>query len=141
MPLYPATEGITAAQLRQLVWEHYDRFTDVVEPLPAALRAAERLPDRAAALAGVHFPDDEDEAAAGRERLALEELLLLQLAVAGRRRAPPRDAAGGGRWRPTGELVDPWTKALPFELTGDQRAGARADRPRPGRRAARCSGC
>ena len=86
VPLYPATEGVSAAQLRKLVWEHYDAFTDVVEPLPSALRAAERLPDRAAALAGVHFPDDEDEATAGRERLALEELLLLQLAVAGRRR-------------------------------------------------------
>jgi len=120
VPLYPATEGISAAQLRQLVWEHYDRLTDVVEPLPAGLRAAERLPDRAAALAGVHFPDDEDEAAAGRERLALEELLLLQLAMAGRRRSR-RETRRAAALGPTGALVDPWAEALPFELTGDQR--------------------
>jgi ATP-dependent DNA helicase RecG len=134
VPLYPATEGITAAQLRQLVWDHYDRFSDVVEPLPAAVRAAERLPDRAAALAGVHFPDDEGEANAARERLALEELLLLQLAVAGRRRRR-HETRRAAPLEATGELVDPWTKSLPFELTGDQRrARGQIDRDLAGER-------
>ncbi|MDQ3647157.1 MAG: ATP-dependent DNA helicase RecG, partial [Actinomycetota bacterium] len=120
VPLYPATEGVSAPQLRQLVWEHYVAFRDVVEPLPAALRVAEHLADRSAALAAVHFPDDQDEAAAGRERLALEELLLLQLAVAGRRRMR-REARRAPPVRGSGEVVGRWTAGLPFPLTDDQR--------------------
>ena len=58
-----------------------------VEPLPAALRVAERLPDRPAALIAAHFPDREEDEPGARRRLAFEELFLLQLAVAGRRRA------------------------------------------------------
>ncbi len=67
-----------------------------------ALRAAERLPDRPAALAATHFPDTEEQEAGARRRLAFEELLLLQLAVGGRRRRRRegrRAAAAGDRRR------------------------------------------
>jgi ATP-dependent DNA helicase RecG len=121
VPLYPATEGITPAALRKLVWEAYGRIRHVVEPLPAGLRVAERLGDRPAAIAGAHFPDDEDEEVGARRRLAFEELLLLQLAVAGRRRVR-REGRRAEPLEPGGELVEPWRAALPFELTGDQRA-------------------
>ena len=119
VPIYPVTEGITPQALRGLVWEAYECIRHTVEPLPSGVRAAERLPDRAAALAGVHFPDDEDEESGARRRLAFEELLLLQLAVAGRRRARRE----GRRSRPLelrGRLVKPWRRSLPFRLTGDQ---------------------
>ena len=136
VPMYPASQGISPAQLRKLVWDDLDLMKrHVVEPLPPALRATERLPDRPAALVGAHFPDDEDEEKGARERLALEELLLLQLAVAGRRRAR-REGRRAAALDATGELVDPWLRSLPFELTGDQRrareridADLAADRP------------
>ena len=64
------------------------RRADALEPLPARLRAIERLPDRAAALDAAHFGDHEG----GRRRLAFEELLLLQLALL-RRRARRREGA------------------------------------------------
>jgi len=48
---YPATEGLTSTQILALVREHRDRIFDVIEPLPARLRALEGLPDRAGALA------------------------------------------------------------------------------------------
>jgi ATP-dependent DNA helicase RecG len=121
VPMYPATEGITAARIRQLVWEDYGRFRHVVEPLPSRLRVAERLPDRSAALAGGHFPDDPDERAAARRRLAFEELLLLQLALRGRRRER-REGRPALALPPSGELTAPWRASLPFELTGDQAA-------------------
>jgi len=123
VPLYPASEGITAQRLRQLVWDDYPRMRHTTEPLPAALRAAEALPDRPATLAALHFPDDEAEEAGARRRLAFEELLLLQLAVAGRRRAR-RETRRATPLDPTGELVGPWARSLPFELTGDQRTAA-----------------
>jgi ATP-dependent DNA helicase RecG len=121
VPVHRAAEGISPARLRGLVWEAYDRMRHVVEPLPSALRIAERLPDRSAALAAVHFPDDEDEELEARRRLAFEELLLLQLAVAGRRRAR-RESDRAASLEPTRELTRPWLAGLPFTPTGDQRA-------------------
>jgi ATP-dependent DNA helicase RecG len=119
VPVHPATEGITPARLRGLIWDHYQHIFDVVEPLPARLRAEERLPDRPASLAAAHFPDREEDERDARRRLAYEELLLLQLAVAGRRRTRRE----GRRARPLaarGVVVDRWRLSLPFELTGDQ---------------------
>jgi ATP-dependent DNA helicase RecG len=119
VPVHPATEGITPARLRGLIWDHYRHIFHVVEPLPAWLRAEERLPDRPASLAAAHFPDREEDERDARRRLAYEELLLLQLAVAGRRRTRRE----GRRARPLaarGVVVDGWRLSLPFELTGDQ---------------------
>jgi ATP-dependent DNA helicase RecG len=119
VPVHPATEGISAAKLRELMWQAYPRMLASVEPLPTALRVAEALPDRPAALAAAHFPDREEDEQGARRRLAFEELFLLQLAVAGRRRARRE----GRRARPLaarGVVVDRWRWSLPFELTGDQ---------------------
>ena len=121
VPLYPATEGIKPQALRKLVWDAYGRIRHVVEPLPAEVRTSEALADRSAAVAAIHFPDDDSEDSGARERLAFEELFLLQLAVSGRRRAR-REGRGAAALEPTGQLVDPWLRSLPFELTGDQRA-------------------
>ena len=134
VPVHPATAGISPATLRSLVWEDYPLFRHVIEPLPAALRVAERLPERSAALAATHFPDTEEEEAGARRRLAFEELFLLQLAVAGRRRAR-RDGRRATPLAARGSLVDPWRAALPFDLTADQRAaGERIDSDLAGER-------
>jgi ATP-dependent DNA helicase RecG len=119
VPVHPATEGISAARLRELMWEAHPRMMAVVEPLPARLRVGERLPDRQAALSAVHFPDREEDELGARRRLAFEELFLLQLAVAGRRRSRHE----GRRARPLaarGVVVDRWRWSLAFELTADQ---------------------
>jgi ATP-dependent DNA helicase RecG len=134
VPVHPATEGITPARLRQLAWDSYPRFFDALEPLPARLRVEERLSDRPASLATVHFPDRERDEREARRRLAFEELLLLQLAVAGRRRAR-RDARRARPLEARGELVDRWRSSLPFKLTGDQvRAMEEIDRDIAGER-------
>ena len=119
VPVHPATEGISAARLRELMWDARPRMAAAVEPLPAALRVEERLPERPAALTAAHFPETEEEEQEARRRLAFEELFLLQLAVAGRRRARRE----GRRARPLaarGVVVDRWRWSLPFELTDDQ---------------------
>ena len=40
VPVHPATEGISAARLRQLVWDEYRAVYDTIEPLPGRLRPA-----------------------------------------------------------------------------------------------------
>jgi ATP-dependent DNA helicase RecG len=125
--VHPASQGISSQRIRELVAAARERVHDAVEPLPAALRARERLPDRPAALAGVHFPETEEDFEGGRRRLAFEELVLLELALSARKRARQEEARAAPL-AGTGELVDPWLASLPFEPTGDQRAAfARVD--------------
>jgi ATP-dependent DNA helicase RecG len=117
---YPASEGITSTQILALVREHRDELADVLEPLPARLRAGEGLPGRTAALSAVHFPEAEGDAPGGRRRLAFDELLLLQLALL-RRRAVRETAATAPALDGPLELTDRWLReGLPFEPTGDQ---------------------
>ncbi len=121
VPVYPGTKGLPPERLRELAWSVRERVHDVIEPLPAYIRASERLADRPAALAAAHFPSEEGDEDEARRRLAFEELFLLELALSARRRArregrPARVLDGSG------ELVDPWVESLPFEPTRDQRA-------------------
>jgi ATP-dependent DNA helicase RecG len=113
---YPASEGLTSTQILALVREHRDALRDVIEPLPARLRAREGLPDRPAALAAAHFGELE----AGRARLAFEELLLLQIALL-RRRALRREAARAEQLAAPRDLTARWLAgSLPFAPTADQ---------------------
>jgi ATP-dependent DNA helicase RecG len=117
---YPAAEGVSSTQILTLVRGAKGALVDVTEALSAATRVAEGLPDRASALAAMHFPQDQTDPETGRGRLAFEELLLAQLVFLCRRarRRARRDAlvlddapSLSGRWLEGG---------LPFALTGDQ---------------------
>jgi ATP-dependent DNA helicase RecG len=123
---YPATEGLTSTEILALVRRHASALADELEPLPARLRASERLPDRSAALTVSHFPGDAADAETARRRLALEELLLAQLALLRRRRMRHRvQTAPALESEP--ELSARWLETmLPFELTGDQRRALEA---------------
>jgi ATP-dependent DNA helicase RecG len=117
---YPAAEGISSTQILTLVRGARDALGDIPEPLPAATRIAERLPDRASALAAMHFPGGPQEPPAGRRRLAFDELLLEQLVFL-RRRAGRRARTGAWRLAAEPSLSERWlTAGLPFEPTGDQ---------------------
>ena len=117
---YPATEGLSSTQILALVRDHADGLADVGEPLPAALRVLERLPDRAAALAAMHFGAEGAREEMGRRRLAFDELLFVQLALLRRRRLRRSGAVAPVLDGP-GELSARWlAEMLPFAPTGDQ---------------------
>ncbi len=114
--VYAATEGITSTQILALVREHLATAFDTVELLPGRLRAAERLPDRAGALRAAHVGDS----AAGRARLAFEELLLDQI-VQRRQRDERRAALDATVIDDAPTLSRTWREELlPFVPTGDQ---------------------
>jgi ATP-dependent DNA helicase RecG len=133
---YATTVGLSSTQILALMAASRDLLAEVVEPLPGWLRAAQRLPDRPAALAAVHFAEHAAEAEAGRSRLAFEELLLTQLALL-RRRALRRSGASAPALCDEPELTARWLRGgLPFELTADQQAaieliGRELTDPRP----------
>ena len=115
-PVYPASEEITAKKLRELVGAALPAA--VFDPLPAALKERERLPQRADALWALHRPCSLAEAEVGRRRLAFDELLLLQVAIARRRRE--REAEIAPKLPAPGELVARYREVLPFRLTEHQ---------------------
>jgi ATP-dependent DNA helicase RecG len=117
---YPAAEGISSTQILTLVRAAKGAFQDVTEALSGATRGFEGLPDRASALAAMHFPKEEGDPEIGRERLAFEELLLTQLMFL-RRRAARRACRNAPVLDGEPSLSARWLKdGLPFRLTGDQ---------------------
>ncbi|HUA12323.1 MAG TPA: ATP-dependent DNA helicase RecG [Solirubrobacteraceae bacterium] len=121
---YPASEGISSLEILNLVRAARPHLADVVEPLPAAVRVAAGIPDRAAALAAAHFRAGEDEAELGRRRLAFEELLLAQLLLQ-RRRAARHAREDATALDGAGDVTARWLAALPFTPTADQGAAMR----------------
>ncbi|HWY17878.1 MAG TPA: ATP-dependent DNA helicase RecG [Solirubrobacteraceae bacterium] len=118
---YPAAEGVSSTQILTLVRGARAALADVPEALSAAARVSERLPDRASALAAMHFGRSPQERESGRERLAFEELLLNQLVFLGRR-ARRRAGSGAPALDRAPSLSERWlAEQLTFELTGDQR--------------------
>ena len=119
VPLYPASDAVSTAKLRELTEQALPLARWFRDPLPARLRAEARLPLRADAVALYHRPGERADAERARARLAFEELLLIQLRFSQRRRAyddGARTPALGG----AGELVERYRALLPFALTPDQ---------------------
>jgi ATP-dependent DNA helicase RecG len=118
-PIYPLTEGLAQKRMRNLARQALDEFVHLVpDPLPTDLRNEYMLPDLATALEQVHFPDDAEQLAAARSRLAFDEFLYIQLGVLQRRRelhartAPALAVAEG--------VLETFKQALPFALTKAQ---------------------
>jgi ATP-dependent DNA helicase RecG len=135
VPEYPATEALPSYRIRSLVEAALSLAHRIPDALPAELRARERLPLRADAIAAVHRPESLEDAEAARARLGLEELLLLQLGFVRRREALAQEARATALVEP-GELLDRYRRALPFTLTPEQEeaiaqidSDLRGDRP------------
>ncbi len=119
VPVHPGTEQLKAQRLRQWMEQAIGSVGNLLEPLPAQLRARHRLADAADAVTAVHFPESEVDVEEARERLRFEELFLYQAILATRKRSH-RLARPAQRLGRRGEAVERWLASLPFEPTGDQ---------------------
>jgi len=118
-PVHPATEQLKAQRIRQWVERAIRWVGNVLEPLPAELRARRELAGAADAIKAVHFPETPDAVDRARERLAFEELFLYQALLATRKRSH-RESRPAPRLGKPGEAVGRWLESLPFEPTRDQ---------------------
>ncbi len=121
VPVHPATERLKPHRIRQWVEQAIELAGNVIEPLPAELRARRGLAYAADAVTAAHFPEGEEEVEAARARLAFEELFLYQAILTTRKRTR-RTARPAPRLGAPGEMVGRWVESLPFSPTGDQRA-------------------
>jgi ATP-dependent DNA helicase RecG len=81
-PVYPASERINSRGIEAMVARVLGTALGLIEDhLNPAYRREREMPALADAYRMMHAPASEDEAAAGRRRLAYDELLLLQLGV------------------------------------------------------------
>lgn len=120
LSVYPATEGLTARQLRSLIDQHLPSLLPLVqEHLPATVVQAAGVPPLAEALRMVHRPESVAEAARGRDRLAFDELLFVQL-LHRRANALARTPRQGIVFSPRRTLTTQLRESLPFTLTGAQ---------------------
>jgi ATP-dependent DNA helicase RecG len=120
VPVYPATEGLSARRIRELAFAVRGLELHAPEPLDARLRNTRGLAGKADALAAAHWPESLDEVPVARRRLAFEELFLFQLALVMRRRTRTETRAAERLGEP-GALVRRWLDSLPFEPTEGQR--------------------
>jgi len=125
LPVYPATEGLTHRQIRQLVQQHLDVLLPLVtDPHPPEFRQHHDLIELRRALELMHRPKRVEEAELGRRRLAFDELFDQQLVQARARHLAKRSRAGI-RFELKRELTTRLKEHLPFELTADQRHAVR----------------
>ncbi len=121
VPVHRATEELTAKRIRDWTLRACRLAPNVVEGLPAGMRARRELAGVGEAIKAMHFPEAEADVEQARERLAFEELFLYQAILATRKRAH-RVARPAPRLGKPEEAVGRWIDSLPFEPTRDQLA-------------------
>jgi ATP-dependent DNA helicase RecG len=121
VPVHPATEALKAQRIRDWAEQACRWAPNVIEGLPAELRARRGLPAVADAIRTAHFPETPDEAEVALERVAFEELFLYQAILATRKRTH-RTARPAPRLGRPGKPVGRWVDSLPFEPTKGQLA-------------------
>lgn len=127
-PVYPSTEKLNQKRLdsrvrRRIMQSLLEQIRpiDLPENLPAYLVEQFKLMSRYEAMRAIHFPRDQHQLAAARNRLKFEELFFLQLRLLQTRQLR-RDTTRGYVFSRVGDLfMRFYEEKLPFALTDAQK--------------------
>jgi ATP-dependent DNA helicase RecG len=119
VPIYPATERLSATYIRRLLHSAFDRLGRVPDPLPAAVRVERNLLPKDVATRLIHFPEDPEQIPDARRRLVFEELFTLQVGLALRKKHVEDDIRGIAH-DAGGNLAPAFVDSLPFRATAAQ---------------------
>lgn len=127
-PVYPSTEklnqrGLDAKFRRRLVADLFEKLTerDLPEALPNNLVEKFRFPSYFQAIKQIHFPKNEAELLAARNRLKFEELFFMQLRLLQLRKKRKVTVRGFVFSKIGPFFNDFYNHHLPFQLTGAQK--------------------
>ncbi len=129
VPVYRKLAGMPSKTIRAVMHRVLAAMTDgdLVDPVPAAVRARQGLMGKREAIESVHFPPEQASMAdlamrktPAQRALAFEEIFLIQLALAGRRRAA-MEVRRHAHYEISDALRSKLAKLLPFKLTEAQR--------------------
>ncbi|MCJ7669732.1 MAG: DNA helicase RecG, partial [Dehalococcoidia bacterium] len=120
VPVYPLTQGLYPRQVRKWTKETVDGYAwQLGDFLPSAIKTRCHLLDLPAAIAQIHYPDDQTMAGRARGRLSFDELFLLQLGVLARKR-DWQEGQPGNAFHIDQAVISRFLKCLPFTLTQAQ---------------------
>jgi ATP-dependent DNA helicase RecG len=119
LPIYRETKGLTSKQIRAALYQTLPFIESLPETLPGWLVASEKLLSRAEAVQRIHFPGSSKQLEEAQHRLGFEEVFQLTLASLLNKDANKHEAALRVPYRD--EIAQRFVKALPFQLTDDQR--------------------
>ncbi len=120
-PVYPLTEGLTAAMVTTNISEILANAdaSFFEEIIPAEMRLDYALSTMEYAVRSIHFPKDAHASELAKKRLVFDELLKLQL---GMMLMKSRTRAENGcKMKPMEKEMEQFYSALPFEMTGAQK--------------------
>lgn len=119
IPIYPATNQVTSADLSTIMRTALDALGPVPDPLPPEIRREKSLLEHRRALHSIHRPERDSDWQAARRTLRFTEAFVLQAALL-QQRARARAEPATPRIPRAGGLLERFDAALPFELTSDQ---------------------
>lgn len=120
LPVHSVSEGLSPAWMRRIVSAALADYGDACDYLPATLTSTHHLMTLASAVREAHFPTSRASAQRARRRLAYDELFCLQTALL-TRQVLTLEGARAHRHVIDGPHVHALLKALPFEMTDDQK--------------------
>ncbi|SDS50443.1 ATP-dependent DNA helicase RecG [Microterricola viridarii] len=119
IPIYPASNQVTSAELTTIMRTALDTLGLVPDPVPPAVRREKSLLDQGRALTAIHRPEKDADWIGARRTLRYTEAFVLQAALL-QQRARSRAEAATPRMPKPGGLLERFDAALPFALTNDQ---------------------
>lgn len=122
LPVYALCDGLSAAWYRRIVKICLHKILPLVDCIPSAYLARNRLMGYSTAIQQMHMPTSMSAQEAARRRFAYNELFFLQLAL--RARTSVEDAQDPIQHCINGRHLKNFYKALPFELSAEQQSAA-----------------
>lgn len=119
IPIYSLTTGITQSDMQKYERQVGSLAGNLVEYLPKAVIARNRLCSISYAIKNIHFPIDEIKLKEARFRLVFEELLVLQTGLLAKREI--RAKGSKSPVFPKDVKVDEFISSLQYNLTGAQK--------------------
>ena len=123
VPIYPQSEKsrINSWDLGRWIEDALAKCAPrgIADSVPPEILGRHSLVDRARAMHDIHMPETMEARAAARRRLAFDEVLRVQLVLVARKARWESESAGFEH-ATTGDLIDGFSAALPFPLTGAQ---------------------
>lgn len=118
-PVYPLIGQVTQKTLRKIMKAVLEEFDDAPDIIPEEVLRNAKQPGMIDAIRYAHKPETQEQAKLGRQRFAFNEVFLYQLAL--RLARAKADEGGAPKVAFDEKFAKQFAKALPFELTADQK--------------------
>ncbi len=122
IPIYRLTANLPLRTLRGLIYKALQALPEVEETLPEEILKNMDFPELGTTIKNLHFPDNDEDLAIARKRMAFEEIFQVQLAVQKHLLQMQKQKANPIAFNKN--LIQDFTHSLPFELTADQKRAA-----------------